>query len=130
MLTREELRRIARTRFREAEILFRGRRYDGAVYLCGYAIELSLKARICRTLRWVGFPETRREFEDYASFKTHKLEVLLHLAGLDNIKTRYLADWSIVVQWEPEARYRRAGAATQSDAKSMIDSTRILMGAI
>lgn len=37
------------------------------MYLCGYAIEVALKARICRTLNWTGFPETRGEFEGYQS---------------------------------------------------------------
>src|SRR5689334_3330126 len=111
MLTRVELRRIARTRLRDAEVLFDGRRYDGAVYLCGYAIELALKARICTTLRWAGFPERGNEFRDLQSFKTHDFEALLRLAGRENIRVAHLADWSVVVQWNPESRYERPGAA-------------------
>lgn len=62
MLTRQELRRIAHARLRDAESLFRARRYDGATYLCGYALEVMLKARICATLHWNDFPETGGEF--------------------------------------------------------------------
>jgi hypothetical protein len=54
------------------------------MYLCGYAIELSLKARICRTLKWVGYPDTAREFENYKSFKTHDVDVLLRLSGIED----------------------------------------------
>jgi hypothetical protein len=68
-------------------------RYDGAIYLCGYAIEVALKARTCRTLGWAEFPETNREFENYRSFRTHDLEVLLNLSGVRNrILTDYVAE--------------------------------------
>jgi HEPN domain-containing protein len=127
MLTRVELRRIARTRLRDAEVLFRGRRYSGAIYLCGYAIEITLKARICTTLHWPGFPESNSEWRDLTSFKTHDLDMLLRLSGRQAIRTRYLADWSVVVGWEPESRYHRPGIVTPSEAKSMIESSRRLM---
>src|SRR5271170_6256898 len=98
MLSRSDLRRIAQARLRDAEVLFRGRRYDGAIYLCGYAVELTLKARICRTLRWAGFPETAGEFRDLQSFKTHNLEILLRLAGRETIRVRHYSDWAVVTR--------------------------------
>jgi hypothetical protein len=130
MLTRSDLRRIARTRLQDAEVLFRGQRYDGAVYMCGYAIELYLKARICTTLHWAGFPETKGEFQDLLSLKTHKLEILLRLSGRESVRTKLLADWSIVVQWEPESRYSLPGTIKEPEAKSMIESTRKIMRAL
>ena len=81
MLTRTQLRKIARARIQDSRVLLRGRRYDGAVYLCGYAVELALKARICTVLHWQGFPSTRKEFEGLSSFKVHELEILLRLTG-------------------------------------------------
>ena len=83
MLTIAELRKIAKARLDDAEVLLQARRYDGAIYLCGYAVEVALKARICRTLHWEGFPETANEFRDYQSFRTHDLTVLLHLSGVE-----------------------------------------------
>lgn len=53
---------MARARLKEAQILFKAKRYDAATYLCGYAIELALKARICQTLGYIHFPETNKEF--------------------------------------------------------------------
>jgi len=50
MLDKKEINEIARARLEDAEVLFSARRYDGAVYLCGYAVELGLKSRICNTL--------------------------------------------------------------------------------
>jgi hypothetical protein len=81
VISRTDLRRIARARLRDSEALFDAGRYDGAIYLCGYAIELALKARICRVLNWPGFPATRAEFTPYQSFRTHSLDVLLTLSG-------------------------------------------------
>ena len=48
MIARSDLEAIARSRLREAKALFKSRHYDGAAYLCGYAIELALKVRVCR----------------------------------------------------------------------------------
>jgi hypothetical protein len=128
MLTRSDLRRIARTRLRDAEVLFHGRRYDGAVYLCGYAVELALKARICATLQWPGFPEKSGEFTNLQSFKTHNIDVLLHLTGReDRIRLTHLADWSVVAGWDPESMYKPPGAASRTSAQSMLESTRRLL---
>ena len=84
MISTSDVRKIARGRLRDAEVLHRARRYDGAVYLCGYAVELFLKARACRTLRWQGFPASDREFRGLQSFRTHDLETLLHLTGVES----------------------------------------------
>ena len=128
MLTRTELRKIARARLRDAEILFSSKRYDGAVYLCGYAVEVALKARICRTLRWAGFPSTGREFQPFQSFRTHSLDVLLRLSGVESkIKADFLSQWSAVAVWAPETRYKPIGSAAGEDAKLMIESATILL---
>jgi HEPN domain-containing protein len=84
MLDRKDIKNLAKARHEDARVLLLGKRYESAMYLCGYAIELSLKARICRTLKWVGYPATAREFGDYKSFKTHNLNVLLRLSGIDD----------------------------------------------
>jgi len=128
MISRLELRKIARARLKDAEILFNAKRYDGAAYICGYAVELKLKDRICQTLKWAGYPSTNKEFNDYRSFKTHDLNVLLHLSGIeDKIKTHFLVDWSNVLNWNPEARYKPIGMMSKSNADNMIDSTQNLM---
>lgn len=128
MLTRRELKQIARARLKDAEVLFRAKRYDGASYLCGYAVEVALKAKICETLKWKGFPLTNAEFRNYQSFRTHSLDVLLTLSGVEEkIKKRYLASWSVVAEWDPEARYKPVGKVSATDSRLMIDSTTLLM---
>lgn len=93
MISTKELKKIALARLKDAEILYKGRRYDGAVYLCGYAIELTLKAKVCKTLKWSGFPSTSSEFQGLQSFKTHRLDLLLSLSAQESkIKTTHFAD--------------------------------------
>ena len=119
-----EIEKIVQARLEDAEVLFSASRFDGSVYLCGYAIELGLKARICSTLQWDTYPTSGK----YNTFKTHDLDVLLHLTGLeDKVKLRYMVAWSIVAQWNPEARYNPIGNVKSSDAKDMLDSTKELL---
>jgi len=128
MLSRVELRKIGKARFKDASVLLCARRYDGAMYLCGYAIEIALKARICRTLSWAGYPATGKEFQNYKSFRTHDLDVLLRLCGIEQkIKTDFLAEWSAVAMWNPKARYKPIGNVNKQDAVLMIESARILL---
>jgi len=101
--TPQELKKLARSRLQESEILFSNRKYDAAVYLCGYAIELALKARICKTLKWSQFPGA--SIKNPQTFKTHHLETLLGLSGIENkVKLVYHAEWTMVTQtikWAP-----------------------------
>ena len=70
MISVVELDNIARARIEDAKALLTAGRFDGATYLCGYAVEIALKARICRTLNWTEFPSTGSEFQAYRSFQT------------------------------------------------------------
>jgi HEPN domain-containing protein len=128
MISRKELNSLALTRLRDAELLYKSKRYDGAAYICGYVIELGLKKRICRTLKWVGFPSTSREFEDFKSFRTHKFDVLLKMSGIeDKVKNRYFVEWSTVTFWDPEVRYKPRGSTSASEAYLMIESAKKLL---
>ena len=123
-MKKEEIEKIVQARIEDAQILYEASRYDGSVYLCGYAIELGLKARICRTLQWDEYPTTRK----YSNFKTHDLDVLLHLSGCeDKIKLKHFSDWSVVAQWNPEARYNPIGNVQSTDAKDMLESTKEIL---
>jgi HEPN domain-containing protein len=131
VISGKSLRLIAKERLRDSLALLATRRYVGAVYLSGYVVELALKARICKTLGWEEFPESRREFESLASFKTHDLDVLLRLSGREKIvKERYLFEWSAVRNWEPELRYRNPHGSAEIDAVSFVTSARTLLEAL
>jgi HEPN domain-containing protein len=131
MISATDLRKLARARLTDARALLKARRYDGAVYLGGYVVEIALKARICRTLRWAGFPETRREFQSFASFKTHNLDILLGLSGREQrVKNNHLAEWSAVASWDPEVRYKPPGSAKKPDAELLLKAATALLAAI
>ena len=128
MIARNDLRKIARAKLKDAEILYKNRRYDSAIYLCGYAVEAILKARICRTLKWSGFPETRGEFQNYQSLRTHNLNVLLSLSGVqEKILTEYPMEWRRVSEWSSEMRYLPIGTTPQSHVLDMIEATKVLV---
>jgi len=128
MISRSELRKRAKAKLIDAEILLRNNRYDGSVYLCGYVIELALKARTCKTLKWQNFPETNNDFKNYQSFRTHNLDILLALSGLESrIKLSHFMDWNNVNQWNPEMRYGPLGVITSIEAYDMITSTKALL---
>jgi HEPN domain-containing protein len=128
MIAVSEIEELSRARLLDAEALLDAGRYDGTIYLCGYAVGLALKARICKTLDWSGFPSTNSEFNNYQSFRTHNLDVLLRLSGRHvEIKTNYFAQWSAVVEWNPEARYKPIGSTQKADVKLMLFSAKALL---
>lgn len=131
MIPRLELRRLAFARLKDARALYTAGRYDAALYLCGYAVELALKARICRTLRWEGFPQTRKQFEHYGSFRVHNLHVLLRFSGMEErIRTRHHGDWVQVSEWDPASRYAAEGTARPDVAKRILTSARQIVRAL
>jgi HEPN domain-containing protein len=102
-------------------VLLKAKRFDGAFYLSGYAVELALKARICRTLKWREFPQSGREFEDFRSLRTHSLEVLLKFSGVEErVTAKRPAEWSVVADWDPEKRYQAVGALKPLEAEQMV----------
>lgn len=123
-LPREQLQQLARLRLREAEALYQAGLYDGCVYLAGYAVELALKARICRLLGLKNYP-----LEPAQAFKIHDLEQLTILAGLstqiDATKNLDLFNnWSHAIKWNPEQRYEASGKYDAVTAKLLLDSIR------
>lgn len=128
MIAIAHLDALAAARLEDARILLAANRFDGAVYLGGYAVEIALKARICRTLGWPDFPATRKEFEGLASFRTHDLDMLLRLSGREAIiKQSHFVDWNSVALWNPEARYRPIGSATAPDAITLVAAVDALL---
>lgn len=122
MTTRNELKQLAAVRLREAEALFAAGLYDGSAYLCGYVVELALKARICRLLDISDYPDKGDLKRVYA---VHNLDQLLILAGLRKKLTpanqALFTNWSIAVPWKPEQnRYAAVGSTTQKDAEDIL----------
>jgi HEPN domain-containing protein len=129
MITHKELRKTALERLNDAEALLTANRFDGAMYICGYAVEIALKAKICTTSSWIDFPLTAAEFK-IREVKTHSLEELLKFSGESTtIKSNHFTEWSVVSAWSPESRYKPA-AANASDAQTMIDFAKVILGVL
>jgi HEPN domain-containing protein len=128
MITATNLRKLARARLSDARALFAARRYDGAAYLSGYVVELALKARICRALRWDGFPETRQEFQSFATFRTHDLNVLLRLSGREKrIIAIHLTEWTRATTWSPDLRDKLPGSAGRVEVDRLLKAASMLL---
>lgn len=131
MIRRAAILRRATKWVKDPQVLLAGRRYEGAYYLCGYAVELALKACICRTLGWAEFPETTNEFKGLTSLKTHDLRILLRLSGRERrVKKYHFADWSVVVEWSPEMRYRPPQPVRKAHAQHMLESAQKIAGVL
>ena len=110
----------------DAKALLATGRYDGGIYLCGYAVEMALKARICAVLSWDVWPGRR----NYDTFYTHNLDVLLNLSGKERqIKSELSVDWSIATKWHEGLRYSPP-QTTAGELKEMIDATTALVEAL
>lgn len=113
-------------RLQEAETLFNAELYDGCVYLCGYVVELALKACICRLLDTNDYPATGEYKRVYA---VHDLDQLLFLAGLrtklDPANQPLFTNWSLAVPWNPaERRYQAVGSVGQQAAVDILNAVR------
>ncbi len=86
MSTRRELQKLACLRLKEAEALFNASCYDGCAYLCGYMVELALKAAVCATLEVEEYPDKGSPLRE--SFKTHEFDDSKLLAGMEQAFTR------------------------------------------
>jgi hypothetical protein len=128
MISTKDLKAIARARLRDAQVLLRAKRFDGAFYLCGYAVELALKARICRTLKWAGFPDSGSEIRGMQSIRTHDLDLLLRFSGVEaRVKAKHPAEWSVVLRWSPERRYLPVGLSSAQETADMIACVQRLL---
>jgi len=122
-ITPVNLRKLARERLRDAKVMLRGRRYDGSYYMCGYAVEMVLKARICQTLKWTSF-----RGEHVKSLRVHDLPFLLKFSGVEPRVTRkYFAEWSKVQDWKVENRYDPKRSITLAEATDMVTATQRLL---
>ena len=130
-LTPADLKKMARVRLKDAQVLLSAQRYDGAAYLCGYAVELALKARICKSLHWTHY---RLDGAYGPFFKSHDLDRLLDVSGFSlKMKSKYLAEWSTVDFWKPEdMRYQPASKfqITPQVAIDMINGAKKLVNVL
>ncbi|MCC4243914.1 HEPN domain-containing protein [Stappia indica] len=122
-LHRDDLRKVAEEKLADARLLFDNRRYSAAYYLCGYSVEIAIKARIAGQFREHAIPERKLVEQIYK----HDLDALLGTANLRGELERqardepgFAANWAIVKEWKVEARY---AIIPQVDTERMLAAT-------
>ena len=94
-------RAVANQRMTDGRSLLVAGRYNGAIYLAGYAVECHLQYAYCERKEEAYFP---------ARFTTHNWDVLVEAAGLwaDFRAAPKLSNlfFELVDQWGPSLRYR------------------------
>lgn len=124
--------KIANERLVDADYLYLYGRYDGAYYMAGYAIELLLKARVCKTLDIDNFFDDRimKQIKYPKTFKNHDIDQLLILSGLYKkwtqvlSKPKYIKAWSKVGEWNETSRYLTGKTALE--VQKFLSSVRII----
>lgn len=113
-MNRKDLKILAEIRLQEASALISKKHYDGAYYLCGYAVECALKSCIAKKTKVHDFPDKRIVNDSY----THNLNQLVRVAGLQpalDLEMRrdanFAVNWAIVKDWNEDSRYERHDAA-------------------
>ena len=80
-----DFKKLTKARLNTVKILMKANDWNSAAYMMGYALECSLKATVCKTLKLSVYPEyTKRENID-KYFMTHSFQQLLIVSGLSNI---------------------------------------------
>jgi len=116
-MNKTDLESLSSIRLVEAKCLFANGLYHGAYYLCGYAVECSLKACIAKSFLMHEFPNKKVVNESYS----HDLAQLLRIANLHQaLNNAFQADpdleiyWSTVKDWSEQYRYDNAISDTMA----------------
>ncbi|HEY2155497.1 MAG TPA: hypothetical protein VGH33_07700 [Isosphaeraceae bacterium] len=118
---RADLEWALEDRLKDAEALFKARRYASSIAMGLYALEIGLKIAICRRLDLDALP---------AAFEIHDIQGLVVLAGLQR-RLHDPASASIKVNWDALAafgvghvndlRYLPSGLWSRAQARDVLD---------
>jgi HEPN domain-containing protein len=132
---RSEQSKAGKHRREDAQVLFEHRRWRGAMYLGGYALECLLKVRLmerfgCDSLAQLEPLLIRRGLLSATqTIYTHRLERLLQAAQAQDRIQASPADWGnfvIVNQWVEAWRYNPS-LATESEAAEFLDALDLVL---
>ena len=140
METIQEIKDLANQRLEDAHVLFTNGKFDGAFYLVGYAVELTLKAKICENFcipnlfnETITYNETNTIFKGIHDLrklvKTHNLILLLVCCCL---KDKFEIDKAQNVNlskangllfncWDEKTRYKPCGHKTSKDVEDLLN---------
>ena len=130
MQCQADIQALADVKLKEAECLFNNGFYNGAYYLGGYAVELLLKAKVCKTLKIDDFFASKGSKpgkpEMYKQFRVHDYTQLLILSGIypdfeaELANVAFKKHWSLVSAWNEGTRYLTE--KTSTDAQDFLTS--------
>lgn len=119
-MNRSDLQTLAEARVADAEALLQAKRWAGAYYLLGYAVECGLKACAAKQFLLHEVPD-KTVVND---FYTHRLDKLLNISGAKAaLDARVATDrsfqvkWNTVRDWTSDSRYDHA--TTEAKARDM-----------
>jgi HEPN domain-containing protein len=126
-MNRNDFRRLARIRLKETRRLLEAKCFDGAYYLCGYAVECGLKACIAKATRRSEFPDLEKVKASY----THDLTALIKQAGLraaldaERASDPDFSDcWTLATAWSEKDRYEEHGEQKARDLYKAVTARR------
>lgn len=130
-----ELARASRHRFADARALLRASRWQGAMYIAGYAVECLLKTKLmriygCRTLGDLEDElQSRSILPEHGTVFTHRLRDLLKLAPGHNRLMQNREMWFLfnrTSRWTPHWRYTLKQANRQAATEFVADVERLM----
>jgi HEPN domain-containing protein len=123
-----EQSKAAKHRRDDAQVLFDGQRWRGAMYMAGYSIECLLKFKLMQRFRCRQLNELEQELQRRGVLAaagtvfTHQLRTLMLLAGaLDRLRQNQAAwrQFNVANGWLPAWRYS-ADLASREDAEGFL----------
>ena len=126
-MNKDDFKNLAQIRIREANALLKNGRYEGAYYLCGYAIECGLKAYIAKKTKRYDFPDKKTVIDSYK----HDLSSLVGTAGLElkldkeiEKNSKFEVNWGIVKDWSVVSRYEKHNEKEARDLFSAVSNKK------
>jgi len=121
-VNRAELQQLAEDRLLDAQALLAARRWSGAYYVAGYAVECALKACVLHHVQKTGMIfRDRKYLRSLEDCWTHELDKLVGLAGLTvELGLAIAANptlggyWGIAKDWTETSRYQQR---TETEAR-------------
>jgi HEPN domain-containing protein len=130
-MTRKDLQDLASIRLKEAKALLDQGLHDGAYYLCGYAVECTLKACIAKNVKQHDFPDKKAVIDSHL----HDIEKLIRVSGLEpelrlqiQKNQEFKLNWQVVRDWSEISRYKRSSEFDATDLYfSIVDEQNGIM---
>jgi hypothetical protein len=111
-VNRADLQYLANERIRDAKALLAAKRWSGAYYVAGYAVECALKACVLAYVEKTGIIFVDRKYAEKCW--THNFADLVRLADLEVFRGNDMAadpdlaeNWLVVKDWSELSRYQR-----------------------